>query len=185
MVYTGSFQSPVQTGYFVHPPTVKPGLIEFPGLPHSILSFPVESDFILAGTGVVKGTPIEMPAAGWGSTIAPFTVKDAAGAVADGFVGVLVWDAASRNDASGRAGKRRNDMAGVIASGYVGVKLFDDPAAAGAPAFLVVDAGNSLNAPVGSWASSELSGAAVAIPGASFWAGYSAARDGYGILKLA
>ncbi|MDR1534628.1 MAG: hypothetical protein LBU64_05955 [Planctomycetota bacterium] len=188
MPYTGTMQGAVQTGYFAHPPKLRPGQLEFVGQPHMIDSHPVESEFIHCGRGVIKGSPISVPAVGWGSDVMPFGVKATDGSVNANtavslFVGVLVFDAGARNDSQGAAGKQQGDLAGILKTGFVGVKLFQDTTPGG-DVFLVADGSNAVSAPAGSFVSTNLSGKAFLIPKAKWWAKYSVANSPCGILQL-
>lgn len=121
-VYTGVMNGAVQNGYFAGPPSGVPGAVAFPAAHNDIFSFPVESDFIKAGTGVQKGA-----AASAGNNAYPFKIKDATGATA--IVGVLVRNEASSNDSDGNAGTRAKDMGSVITKGFVWVKATEAVAA--------------------------------------------------------
>ena len=183
-VYTGIMNGAVQTGYFAGPPQGLPGQLVFPGQNHVITGYPAQSDFLYCGRGVVRGTDIDVHANAYGNNNSPYgVVNPAANSVAANFVGILLRDQAAANDAAGDAGKRRHDMAGVLEEGFCFVKLYQDTAAK-APAFMVVNATNPLNAPVGSLVSDAVGGAAVDIPRLEWWATYNHLAQPCGIIRV-
>ena len=183
-VYTGTMNGAVQTAYYVAPPQGLPGQQTFIDEVHVLNSYPVQSDFIYCGRGVCKGTDITVPQNVYGNNNSPFGVIAPTGTstVAD-FVGLLVLDHAARNDADGNAGKQKYDMAGILEDGFCFVKLYQATAAKGA-AFMVINATNPLNAPIGTFLSDNAGGAAIEIPRLQWWATYNHLAQPYGVIRV-
>ena len=183
-VYTGTLNGAVQTGYFVGPPQGTPGQIVFPEQNHIINGYPVQSGFIYCGRGVVKGTDITVAPNAYGNNNSPFgAAAPNASSTADDFLGILTLDHAARNDSDGNAGKQQHDMAGIVEDGFVFVKLYQNTTTKG-DVFMVIDGTNPLNAPVGSFVSDALSGAAIQIPRLQWWATYNHQAQSYGIVRV-
>lgn len=183
-VYTGVLNGAVQTGYFVGPPQGTPGELTFPEQNHIINGYPVQSDFIYCGRGVVKGTDITVPAGVYGNNNSPFgVIAPTASSVAADFVGILTRDHGARNDADGNAGKQLHDMAGILEDGFVFTKIYQATTAKGA-AYMVINATNPVNAPVGSFIADDAGGAAIAIPRLEWWAAYNPQTQPYGIIRV-
>lgn len=183
-VYTGTLNGAVQNGYFVGPPQGSPGELTFLEQNHIVNGYPVQSGFIYCGRGVVKGTDITVPPGVYGNNNSPFGIAAPnASSVATDFIGILTRDHAARNDSDGNAGKQQHDMAGVLEDGFAFVNLYQDTAAKGA-AYMVINATNPVNAPVGAFISDDAGGAAIAIPRLEWWATYNYQAQPYGIIRV-
>lgn len=183
-VYTGVMNGAVQTAYYAGPPQGLPGQQTFINEVYTLNSYPVQSDFIYCGRGVAKGTDITVPENVYGNNNSPYGVIAPTGAMtADDFVGILVLDQGARNDSDGYAGKQKYDMAGILEEGFCFVKLYQATAAKGA-AFMVINAANPLNAPIGTFLSDDADGAAIEIPRLQWWAKYNHLAQPYGIIRV-
>lgn len=183
-MYTGVKNGAVQTGYFVGPPQGVPGQITFPEQTHIVNSYPVESEFIYCGRGVVKGTDIVMPVNKYGNNNSPFTVElPTAASLASEFIGILTRDHGARNDAAGEAGKQFQDMAGIMEEGFIFVPIYQ-PTVAHGTVYMVIDATNGLNAPIGAFTNDDVGGKAIEIPRLRWWATYNNTNQPCGIVQI-
>ncbi len=175
-----------QTNYYVEPELGSDGEQTFIGeQPVEIIGYPVEGGFIAAGMAVSKGTIKAGVADRYNNYTSPFNVKPfAAGGTAADVLGIAVSDAANRrNVANGDVGKPIHSMQGVMTKGWMIKRLWED-VTAGAEAFVVNNATNTVNAPVGAIVGTDLGGAAVALPGVTWFASYTVATTKYGIVKV-
>lgn len=183
----GVWNGAAQTEYYVTPPMGVPGQQTFIGNPVTINGYPIESDQIACGRGVVKGTVITQTAGVYGpNNNAPYTIKSVpAGATAADLIGILVWDqGARRSMTDGEACKLKGDDASIMQEGSVIVKLYQDTVA-DAPVYMVVNETNPVNAKLGEFVSSDLGGAAVALTNVFWWASYSVASTPVGVVRVA
>lgn len=184
MTYTGTMSGAVQTGYFAAPPQGLPGQQTFTEQNHILNGYPVQSDFIYCGRGVVKGADITVPQNVYGNNNSPFGVINPTGtSTAADFVGILVRDQAARNDNAGNAGKQLYDMAGILEDGFCFAKLYQATTARGA-VFMVINTTNPLNAPIGTFLSDNAGGAAIAMPRLQWWAKYNHLAQPYGVIRV-
>lgn len=182
----GDYMGAAQTEYYVEPPAGVPGQQTFiADQPVSIWSCPVQTGPIVFGRAVARGTAITVAPDTFGQQVSPFGIVPlAAGAAATDVYGLAVWDAGGRRDfATGQPSQHQHKMQGVMKKGYMFVELFQDTVAE-AQAFVVINATNSINAPVGAIVANDLGGAAVTLPGVNWWATYATANTPVGVIKI-
>lgn len=182
----GEMFGAAQTEYYVEPPAGVPGQQTFiADQPVSIISYPIQGDYVVAGRAVAKGTDITAAVDKPWNLNSPYGIVPlASGATAADVLGVAVWDAGTRrNYTTGLPGKYPNTMQGVMKKGYMFVSLYQDTVA-DAGVYVVVNGTNALTAEIGEFAADDLGGAAVLVPGITWWASYTTATTPVGVIKI-
>lgn len=181
----GVMNGAAQTEYYVAPPMGVPGQQTFIANPVAINSYPVGDDFIACGRAVIAGDPIAVAADTYGNQNSPYPVLNvAADTTADKIIGVTVWDGGARSGPDRTPGKYQFDMFGVMSQGHMCQQIYENTTA-DAPAYCVVNAANSVNAPVGAFVATDLGGAAVAMTNVFWHASYTAGATAVGVVRIA
>lgn len=145
-----------------------PGNIASIVTPRLIDGFPAEAQLTI-GTGVVQGTAIGVVANQPNNLQAPYQVTNVdAGTVAADFVGIVVRESSSKNDAAGDPIVEIHDMANVMRKGRIYVAA-NQAIAAGDPVFLIIQDTTVHGFQIGSFSNVALGIDTVPLTTATFW----------------
>lgn len=170
---TGILNGYIQKEWLAHPNQGIPGLLTFLNEPHDYINCPIESDFIGFGMPCIKGTVQTDRVNSWNSNTSPYNLAAfPAGGTAAQIVGVLAYHTAGRvgpnpvmtgDEPNIQSGLYQYEAGTLVRLGFMHVLNWADTTE-DATVYVVTNATNSLNAPVGSFVTTDLAGAAVEVP---------------------
>ena len=182
--YQGIKNGSVQSAYFDNFAEGFPGQIATLNDPHLIDGFPAEVD-LGVGIGVVKGTALGLTAGEFNNNSAPYTVDiGALGAVEADFVGIVIRNSSTKNDANGIPIWEAKDMTPVMRDGRIFVTA-NQAIAADDSVFLIINDTVAHGFQIGSFSNVALGAGGVdtiELTKALFWK--AAAVDDVAIIEL-
>lgn len=180
--FQGTKGGSVQDAYFDNFAEGFPGQIATLHDPHLIDGFPAEVD-LGVGIGVVKGAALTLTSGKFNNLSAPFAVDvvDAASVEAD-FVGIVIRNSSTKNDANGIPLWEAKDMTPVMREGRIFVTA-NQAIAASDPVWLIIKDTIAHGFEVGSFSNVDLGTAnTILLTKLLFWK--AAAVDDVAIIEM-